>query len=118
MPKLREWLLLQAEPVTLAIAVTAVAIFAAGATALFWTVGSSERVEGRLVDLGMIETEMGSRRVARVQAGERILTVRLPVRHACRIGDRVALRRYRLWWGGNHITAALPPCPLRSSPAP
>ena len=77
------------------------------------TVGS-ETLEGRLLGWRMVETETGSKRMAQVQAGERIFTVRLPVRHACRLGERVVLRRSRLWWGGSLVTVASPPCPAES----
>ena len=115
MKKVALWLLLRGEAFT---AIAGVAISSALVLLLssfFLARGAPEPLEGRLVAFGLLETETGSRRMAHVRAQDRTYLIRLAVRHPCRVGDTIRLRRYTLWWGGAQVAAAHPPCPSRLS---
>lgn len=69
----------------------ALAVLLGGLAWLQWPMGATRQLEGRIVGIGFIDTDEGSRQVASVRADGRDFRVRLPQRHGCKAGDRIAL---------------------------
>jgi hypothetical protein len=55
--------------------------------------GPAKTVYGQVLGFGLVESDYGSRTVARIWVDDREATVGVPSGQACNVGDRVELRR-------------------------
>ncbi|MEH6678032.1 peptidoglycan recognition protein family protein [Phenylobacterium sp.] len=92
---MRFWLLERAEPLGLLLG----GLIVVSISALVLLREPAGSVEGRVLRLGMHETETGSYPRAVVQLEARQITVNLPRASQCLVGDVVQVRCYRRAWG-------------------
>lgn len=99
----RFWLASQSENTGLLIIVAVVTPVLA---LLLWLIistilplGPVTTVEGRIVGMGYVETDRGSRRTASIELEDGVVRTALPERHGCRVGDRIELRRRQVRFG-------------------
>lgn len=92
---IRFWLSERAGVLGLAVGVLVII----GAVALALPIGPPERLEGRVLKLGLRETETGSRPRAVVQLESGQIAVDLPRANSCAVGAKVRLSCSRRLWG-------------------
>ncbi|GAA0638138.1 hypothetical protein [Brevundimonas lenta] len=115
--RLRFWLNYYRDEVGFVRAITAatgvILLITSGLLWLTYPAGPVRPVEGRIIAVGFMETDRGSRSTASVSVDGRPVRIQLPARYGCRKGDRIALKRRATRFGFSYGVGRNPkPCSM------
>lgn len=76
----------------------------------FAPMGPSTTTEGRVIAIGPLQSEQGSRSTASVKVDGQVVRIIAPFRHGCRVGDIIQLDRKPTRWGARYSPSGPSPC--------
>lgn len=98
-PSLRFFLAVKSEALGVPLMILCVALVFIALLIPLLPAGPVRQLEGEIMGIGMRETYEGSYASASVKLEGRIVRIRLPTRHDCRVGDRIQLTQRPTRWG-------------------